>query len=148
MAGVVSYIFICPVRGQPMQSVQSVRAITGLGLEGDRYSTGDGSWNRDRPGSRQVTLINLRSFNGTGFFPADSRRNIVVNGMELMPLIGKYFRLGGVLMLGVKYCEPCHRPDKLSGKDGFQDQFCDRGGLLAEVVESGVVSVNDSVLVL
>ena len=152
MAGVVSYIVICPVAGQPMGSVDSVVVIAGSGLDGDRYSTGNGTWNKDKAGSRQVSFINIRSFNGTGFTPADSRRNIVVNCMELMTLINKTFMIGDVKFRGVKYCSPCDRPDNLavknSGKDGFVDKFCERGGLLAEVLVGGKISVNDVITVL
>ncbi len=69
-------------------------ADAGLGLRGDRYSTGNGSFNKDKPGSRQVTIMNSIFFEGSGFEFKDSRRNLFVEGVELMWLIGRDFQIG------------------------------------------------------
>ena len=79
--GNVVAIFIAPVAGGKMEEVEIVEAIAGAGLAGDRYSTGEGSFNRKRPGSRQVTLINSIFFQNSGFEYAESRRNIVTQGV-------------------------------------------------------------------
>jgi len=64
-----------------------------------------------------------------------------------MDLIGREFRVGEALLRGVKYCDPCLRPSVLSGKKiAFKDIFHDRGGLVAEVLESGVLKVGDLVV--
>jgi hypothetical protein len=49
--GNVVAIFIAPIAGRKMEEVQSAEAIAGAGLAGDRYATGEGSFNRKRPGS-------------------------------------------------------------------------------------------------
>lgn len=146
--GRVVAIFLASEAGSPMNEVGRVKAVAGRGLAGDRYAKpdGDGSWNKGRSGNRQVTLINGVFFRDSDFTPADSRRNIVVEGIELMSLIGKEFEMGGVRMRGVKYCEPCDRPSKLSGKPGFREAFHDRGGLIAEVLVGGTFSVGDYVI--
>ena len=56
--GNVVAIFVSPVAGGKMEEVEIAEAIAGAGLVGDRYSTAEGSFNRKRPGRRQVTLIN------------------------------------------------------------------------------------------
>jgi hypothetical protein len=56
--GNVVAIFIAPIAGGKMEEVETVEAIAGAGLAGDRYSMAEGSFNRGRPGRRQVTLIN------------------------------------------------------------------------------------------
>lgn len=144
--GTVVAICISPIAGELMQHVGLVRAITGAGLSGDRYANGEGSYNKGRRGKRQVTLINGILFEDTIFEYADSRRNIVTEGVELMDLIGKKFRIGHARMHGIKYCDPCNRPSKLSGKKGFQKSFHDRGGLVAEVIESGIIKVGDEIV--
>jgi hypothetical protein len=147
MNGTVGAIFICPEAGKPMERVPEVRAITGVGLEGDRYSIGEGSWNRDRVGHRQVTLINGIFFEGSGFSFEESRRNIVTFGIELMKLIGKEFQIGTARFRGVKYCDPCERPSNLSANKGvFREAFFDRGGLVAEVIEDGVIQDNNLII--
>ncbi len=145
--GKVLAICICPVAGQAMHHVDKIEAIAGAGLRGDRYSTGEGSFNKGNPGRRQVTLINGRFFPGSGFEYIDSRRNIVTLDVELMWLIGRDFQVGNARMRGVKYCDPCNRPTKLSGKQkSFMETFHDCGGLVAEVIDGGLIRVNDLVI--
>jgi hypothetical protein len=65
--GNVVAIYISPTAGGKMEEVEIVEAIGGAGLAGDRYSTGEGSFNRNRQGRRQVTLINSIFFKNSGF---------------------------------------------------------------------------------
>lgn len=147
MNGTILAIYISPVAGAPMQYVREVEAIAGHGLLGDRYATGEGSFNKAKPGKRQVTLINGIFFDGNEFKFAECRRNIITNGVELMWLIGRDFQIGTAHFRGVKYCDPCNRPSKLSGKEkSFKETFFDRGGLIAEIVEGGLIRVNDLVI--
>ncbi len=147
MNATVKGICIGPEAGKPMIRVKKVRAIAGRGLEGDRYATGNGSFNRGRQGKRQVTLMNAIFFKGSGYGFADSRRNIFTEGVELMDLIGKEFTIGEARFRGVKYCDPCERPKKLSRKrKSFKTAFFDRGGIVAEIIEDGIIEVGDPVI--
>ncbi len=147
MNGTVVAICICPVREGQMRQVSEVEAIAGQGLKGDRYATGEGSFNRGKQGNRQVTLINGLFFEGSGFEYVDSRRNIVTMDVELMWLIGREFDIGTARFRGVKYCDPCLKPSTLSGKkQSFKEAFFDRGGLVAEVIRSGLIKPGDSVI--
>lgn len=147
-AGKVVAICIAPAAGEPMRLVEEVRALTGQGLEGDRYCTGEGSFSKGAQGKRQVTLINSIFFPGTGFEYVDSRRNIITEGVELMWLIGRTFRVGEAILIGVKYCDPCERPANLADKKhrSFAEAFHDRGGLVAEVMIRGIIRVNDMII--
>lgn len=139
-------IFISPVAGEAMQQIEEVEAIAGRGLEGDRYAKGEGSFGQVL-GKRQVTLINSLFFPGSGFDYIDCRRNIITEGVELMWLIGREFQIGAAKMRGVKYCDPCLRPSKLSNKkESFKEAFFDRGGLLAEIIEGGLIKAGDSII--
>lgn len=145
--GNVEAICIASERGTPMREVQEVKALKGAGLEGDRYCTGKGSFNRKTGvGNRQVTLINARFFEGTDFSFIDSRRNIVTRNIELMWLIGREFKIGEAQFRGIKYCDPCNRPSKLSGVSSFKETFQDAGGLICEILESGIIKVGDKIL--
>lgn len=147
MNGKVVDIYISPVAGAPMKEVLEVQAIVGAGLEGDRYCSGEGSFNKGNQGRRQVTLINEVFFPGSSFFFQESRRNIVTMGVELMWLIGKEFQIGEAVFRGVKYCDPCERPSVLRGKaSSFKRAFFDRGGLIAEVIKSGLIKVGDTIV--
>jgi hypothetical protein len=149
----VLQIFIAPTSGAPMQSVDLVYAIAGLGLSGDRYAaSGGGSFNRGKPGLRQFSLIANESFEGTGILPIQSRRNLLIEGYETPRLIGRYFRIGGALLRGMKYCYVCNRPSELSGnwgRDnlGFKKLFWERGGILVNVMEDGSISAGDPLII-
>jgi hypothetical protein len=143
-AGVVVAIYISPKKGGDMEGVMTVEAVAGRGLKGDRYESGDGSWGK--LGSRQVTFMNAAFFEGTDYEYAESRRNIFTEGIELMFLIGREFTVGNVRFRGVKYCDPCERPTTLAGKKtSFRETFFDRGGLIAEVLNDGTITVGDSI---
>lgn len=147
MNGKVVAICISPVAGGPMQHLQEVQAISGKGLEGDRYCKGEGSFNKGAEGKRQITLINGFFVVGTQFFFAETRRNIVTADVELMYLIGREFQIGEVKFRGVKYCDPCERPNQLLGvKTSFKKVFFDRGGLVAEILQGGLIKVGDEVI--
>lgn len=145
--GTVTAIFVAPTAGSAMEQREKVLAIAGAGLQGDRYCTGEGSFNKDTVGKRQVTLINGVFFEGTGFEYSDTRRNIVTDGVELMWLIGREFKIGEALFRGVKYCDPCQRPSNLAGKkESFRDAFHDRGGLVAEIIQGGIIREGDEII--
>ena len=56
-----------------------------------------------------------------------------------MWLIGREFQIGKARFRGQYYCDPCLRPSRLSGKtQKFLEAFSDRGGLVAEIIESGL----------
>jgi MOSC domain-containing protein YiiM len=91
-----------------------------------------------------VTLINSNFFQGSDFEYAESRRNLVTQGVELMWLIGREFQIGKARFRGQYYCDPCLRPTHLSGKTAkFLEAFSDRGGLVAEILESGTIKKGD-----
>lgn len=145
--GIVAAICISPAVGAPMRRVEDVEAVAGAGLKGDRYATAEGSYNKGRPGKRQVTLVNGLFFPDSGFEYVEARRNIVTLGVELMDLIGKEFQVGEARFRGLKYCDPCLRPSKLSGNPrAFKDAFHDRGGLIAEVLTSGLIRVGSPII--
>jgi len=152
MSGKVTHIFISPNEGEPMQELQEVKAIEQLGLEGDRYAGERGAWSKSkRKVIRQVSLIEQEAIDRansvleTSFLPKETRRNIVVSDFPLNDLIGKEFMVGDVRMRGVELCDPCKRPPKLIGKSGFEESFTGYGGLRAEILTTGQISVGDTV---
>ena len=64
-----------------------------------------------------------------------------------MRLIGQEFLIGATARFrGGKYCDPCSRPSQLARKEqSFEEVFFDRGGLVAEILESGIIRVGDTV---
>src|SRR5690349_904134 len=98
-------IYICPEAGQSMQMVGKARVIKDCGIEGDRYATGQGAWNRGSQGKRQISLISIEGIQQANkglariFLPIETRRNILTEGIDLSTLIGQEFSIGEVLMM-------------------------------------------------
>jgi MOSC domain-containing protein YiiM len=137
-----------------MEEQQTIKALEGVGLEGDRYALGKGAYsNSKRITIRQVSFIEIEKFNEANneleekFTLAETRRNIVTEGVELNDLVGKEFFVGEVRLLGIELCTPCKRPEKLANKKGFEKAFEGRGGLRAEVMTEGIISVGDEIVV-
>src|SRR5215510_1592306 len=103
--GRVVALFISPGAGERMQPRATVRALTGLGLEGDRYALGRGSFSRAPDQiARQVSLIGREAMEAANeelsrrglapFAPGETRRNIVVEGVDVYSLLTREFRIG------------------------------------------------------
>jgi MOSC domain-containing protein YiiM len=146
--GTVEAIYVGTERGAPRSAIDRVRAVAGMGLEGDRYF---GHRRRVGPfgSERQVTLIEAEAVaavqsTGAAFAPGDARRNVVTRGVRLNDLVGRTFRVGGALLRGVERCDPCARLTRLTYR-GVERDLRDRGGLRAEILETGDIRVGDRV---
>ena len=142
-AGRVEWIGLRPARGTAMRPVQSVEAVAGAGLVGDRYSGGSGK--------RGVTLIQAEHLPAIAALsghdavePMLLRRNLVVSGIPLVALEGRRFRVGDVLLEGTDSCDPCARMEAALGPGGY-NAMRGHGGLCARIVGGGVLHVGDAV---
>jgi len=145
--GRLTWIGLRPARRAPLVAVERAEITVQDGLVGDRYA--------GRPGSaRQITLIQAEDLAAIAGFlgrdepasPFDLRRNLVVEGINLLGLSDKRFRLGGVLLEATGGCHPCSRMNEILG-DGGYNAVRGRGGLTARVIEGGEISVGDAVTV-
>lgn len=121
--------------------VQAVDALAGKGLRGDRHSHREGA----APG-QALTLIEAEALESVGLSGAGSRRQVVVRGVRLNDLVGRRFRVGDVECLGVELCEPCLHLQQLT-RPGIIKELIHRGGLNADVLNDGRISVGDAVVV-
>jgi MOSC domain-containing protein YiiM len=149
-SGVVLAIHIAREATGPMESVSGTRAIPGQGLEGDRYFRKTGTYS-SRPGTgREVTLIEAEAVEaiareaGIVLAPGASRRNITTRGVPLNHLVGRQFRVGEVLLEGVRLCEPCGHLEALT-QTGVREGLIHRGGLRARILTEGTLRVGDPV---
>ncbi len=120
--------------------VESVAAVAGKGLEGDRHFRPDGA----RPGGA-LTLIEAEVLEDVGLTGPQSRRQVVVSGVRLNELVGRRFTVGGVECLGVELCEPCLHLESLT-RPGIIDELLHRGGLNADILSDGIIAVGDAVV--
>lgn len=153
----IQSIFICPKAEMPMTSQLKVNLITNTGIEGDRYASCIGTFSNTNKGKvRDITLITkmgidtanhlLNAKNLVSFLDEETRRNIVIDEIspeELNNLVGKTFYLGNIRLKGTELCDPCSHPSKLTGKNEFKTAFTGRGGIRAQVLDTGEISVGD-----
>jgi MOSC domain-containing protein YiiM len=151
----IEAICIARTASGDMHSLADVEAIAGQGLAGDRYfeHTGFYSARPTDPGAREVTLFEaetldwLRSEHGIEFSASEHRRNLTTRGIGLNDLLGRQFRVGEVLLEGVKDCPPCEHMQGLVGKPVLKP-LVNRGGLRARIVEGGTIRVGDAIVAL
>ena len=150
--GKVLGIYTAPARKEPMVSQQEVHVVPGKGIEGDRYYIGNATYS-DRAGPhREITLIERESLDalereyGYSLEPELSRRNVLVSGVPLNHLIEREFTLGDVRLRGLLLCEPCANLAETSGRSNIINHLMHRGGLRAEILTEGTISVGAEIL--
>ena len=156
----IKAIYFAPSAGAQMQAINHARFNAGSGIEGDRYAVGKGAYSTVEPiRVRHISLIALSGIETANdwlkagdeptFDAAETRRNIVLVGItaaELNSLVGQQFRLGNLQLLGTELCTPCERPAQLLNRPRFMEAFEGRGGIRAEVINSGTLNVGDELL--
>jgi MOSC domain-containing protein YiiM len=148
--GVVHSVHVADAAGAPMRSVDVARVVAGRGIEGDRYFDGVGTFSKKPGTGRHVTLIELEALralhaeDGVAIAPGEARRNVVTCGVPLNHLIGREFRIGRVVLRGMRSCEPCRYLSGLVGKD-VKTGLIHRGGLRADVLRGGRIRAGDSI---
>ncbi len=121
--------------------VDSVDAVAGQGLQGDRHFHEHGA----EPG-QALTLVEAEVLEDVGLTGAQSRRQVVVRGVRLNDLVGRRFRVGEVECLGVELCEPCLHLQQMT-RPGIIKELVHRGGLNADILNNGRIVVGDRVVV-
>jgi MOSC domain-containing protein YiiM len=146
--GLVESIHIARAAATIPVEVAAVRAVRGRGLDGDRYFLGVGTYSTHPGSGRDVTLIEAETLEALQrelrivLAPGASRRNIVTRGVALNHLVGQRFRVGEVLLEGMRLCEPCAHLEELTQR-GVLAGLVHRGGLRTVIVEEGTMHRGD-----
>ena len=126
-----------------VEVVSSAELEAGLGLVGDRYSR--------RDGPRQVTMIGTENLaaiasylGGVPVAPDLVRRNLVVEGINLLALKGHSVRIGEAVLEVTGECHPCSRMEQALGVGGY-NAMRGQGGLTARVMVGGTLRLGDAV---
>lgn len=145
--GRVRWIGLRPARREALVPVQTAVAQAGKGLEGDHFKT-------RLDGKRQVTLIQAEHLSAIGSFLAREaidpdllRRNIVVEGINLLALKDKRFRVGDAVLEHTGLCHPCSRMEENLGIGGY-NAVRGHGGITARVIAGGAIRIGDEVQVI
>lgn len=132
--------------------VDKIELITGKGIVGDR------NFDRAQWPGQNITFIEIEeieAFNNNyqqRIQLADTRRNIITQGIRLNDLVGKEFSIGNVRFKGVELCEPCATLGKLLGNDTLAAKdvvkaFVHKSGLRADVLSDGEIQYGMSITV-
>ncbi len=124
-----------------MDAAMRANLITGRGLAG----------NANQGGPRQITLMDLGRWQelmdrlGADLDTNARRANLVIDSLDLFDSRGKTLRIGAARLLIHGETRPCERMDE--ALPGLQEMMRDRwsGGVFAEVIEGGEISVGDEV---
>ena len=142
--GRVVWIGIRPERRGAVVAVDAAELVAGRGIMGDHYKSSS-------DGPRQVTLIQREHLQAIASFlgveqvdPAALRRNIVVEGVNLLALKDRRIRIGDAELAWSGACDPCGRMDEALGPGGY-NAVRQHGGVTARVIKGGQVRVGDEV---
>ncbi len=141
--GCVRWIGIRPERQMPMTEVRNVVVDERQGLVGDRYA--------GLSGKRQVTLLQYEHLKVIASMvsqddvsPASLRRNLVVQGINLLALKGRRFSVGAAVLEYTGLCHPCSRMEQILGCGGY-NAVRGHGGITARVIRGGVIRLRAAV---
>jgi MOSC domain-containing protein YiiM len=149
--GIVEAIYIAATATGPTHAVDSVQAVPGVGLDGDRYALKQGTFFKPEP-DFELTLIETEAIEAIfrdyaiDLPAADARRNIVTRGVALNHLVGREFTIGNVRIRGIRLCEPCEHLQRLTGKPVIK-ALRHRGGLRAQILTKGAIHAGDPITV-
>jgi len=142
--GRLAWIGLRTVRRGPVQIVDAARLSPDEGLVGDRYGGRAGS-------KRQVTLIAREDIAAVAGYldradldPVELRRNLMVEGLNLLALKGRHLAIGDAVLEITGECHPCSRMEEILGPGGY-NALRGRGGLTARVIQPGEIRLGDTV---
>lgn len=126
----------------PVQAVDSVEAVAGQGLVGDRKFGAP----------RQITVISTEELDEVAEawgheIPAGStRRQITITGAKLNRKKGATIQLGEVVVSVHGDCSPCEEMEESVGP-GARAALVGRAGVTGIILEGGTIRVGDEVRV-
>ena len=146
MPGKLEWIGVREVQGN-IKSLDSVLAIKGEGLEGDKITS-------KKSKKRQVTLMQKEHISVILSLAQEKdqsrirkiqyyfKRNLLISKCNVQNLKGKIFTIGDAKFLGTGDCKPCKKIENLLGVS-MLDAMQGMGGITALVTESGIIKIND-----
>lgn len=137
---------------EPLHYVDSVHAVQGKGLEGDRYFYGQGTFNKPQLSQdvREISIVpyetlsecNRRLESSLDFL--DLRRNLVIKNFDASLLEDKIFIIGTAKLRIIRTCPPCRYLSRLLDED-MMTGLKYIGGYRAIIVQSGLIMVGDTI---
>jgi len=143
--GRVRWLGVREKKWQPMRVVESIEVSPETGVSGDHYS--------GRSGKRQITLVQAEHLVAVAGMqgvanvsPEQVRRNVMVEGINLLALKSAQFFVGDAVLEFTGLCHPCSRMETILGEGGY-NAMRGHGGITARVIQAGTITINDAVKV-
>ena len=139
----VLLIGISKIRGGSITSVESVDALKGRGLVGEKH------FKENNEKRSQITLIEIENVNyynkitGAKIPAIYFLRNIITEGIKLNILVGKEFFIGKVKVKAHDLCRPCKYLQESLQQKNTVKELLHTGGLRCEILSSGKIFVDD-----
>jgi hypothetical protein len=118
--GSVTALHLARIKGTPSEPVESARALSGQGLEGDR------SCRADNP--RQVLVMDQETLDRFGLIDARAGQVMFIGDEVTLELVGE--------------CIACQKMNEI--RPGLLDEIQGRRGMLAMVINGGEIKVGDT----
>ena len=140
--GSITWIGKRPLKKGVLESVDQAELSTEDGLVGDHY--------HGQSGNRQLTLIQGEHLDSVGkmlnqeVHPDAVRRNVVMNGINLLSFKDQQFSIGSTVLEMTGLCHPCSRMEENLGTGGY-NAMRGHGGITARVLKGGAIKVGDEV---
>jgi MOSC domain-containing protein YiiM len=140
-----------PEPGAPLQSVDSIEVIAEQGIAGEPRYFGRVSQTTGKPSRRQISLIEREQISGHAAAlglktipPGAVRANVETLGINLVAFVGQQIEIGSAVLSIYDPRTPCQKMDAVcAGLRALMEN--QRQGVLAEVIRSGRICVNDPI---
>ena len=137
----------------PLQSVDEIHVVAGKGILGEPRYFGKISRHTGNPSRRQVSLMereqiaeHATALGLESIPPGAVRANIETEGIDLIQHLGKQIKIGEAILLLYEGRLPCGQMDAIcTGLRTLMEN--NRQGVLAEIVQSGIIRREDSISV-
>lgn len=124
-----------------IEELHELELVTGRGIRGDRFFDFKEDYKGQITFFDQAMVEAVRRHAEQPDLPAAAfRRNVILEGLDLNALIGKRFRLNGILLEGSEECRPCYWMDTACGKPGTEELLKGHGGLRCRILSDGILS--------
>ena len=137
-SGTIINLQISPQKGSPVSRLPEAEFIRGLGISGDSHA--------GKSENRQVLLMDSETQKLFGITPDITRENVTTKNLQLNNLSeGDLLMLGNSVRIEVTGdCVPCKNLDQQ--KPGLSEAIRGKRGMLAKVIDSGFVKLNDKIV--
>jgi MOSC domain-containing protein YiiM len=145
MIGKVFKIGIAESGSKDIKKMNSVKAITNSGIDGDRFC----KINNDK--RSQLTIIekevvdSVNKLTNRNFEYENFRRNIVTENIKLNDLVNKELLIGDVKIKVHDLCEPCRHLQELLKEENLIKNLLHKGGIRCEILTTGIISIGDTI---